>query len=981
MKCFLLLYLAVFASFAAAGQVKVSGTVKGKIIDSAAKQSLVSASVSVVHSTDSSLEAFAITDKNGDFTVRDLSDGNFRLVITFQGYKSIIKRFSITQEKKDVDFGNLYTQKSSELLEEVIVERPPIQIKEDTVEYAAGSFKVKPNAFAEDLLKKLPGVQVDKDGNVTAQGEQVQKVYVDGKEFFGTDPKLATKNITADMIESVQVFDDMSDQAKFTKIDDGSRQKALNIKLKKDKKKGYFGRAVAGYGTDDRYQGSLSFSRFNDDQRFSLIGASNNINQQGFSFSDVITSMGGFGARNSGGIGGFGGGGGQNKGGTANYRGGAAGNTTSLGTGTSATGITQSSSIGLNYTDKIGSKFQITGSYFFSSSDNKLIQSNYRQSFFPGDSVANQTDDVGSNNINQNHRLNLRMEYAIDTMTSILYIPSLTFQHSESSSFDTTYTQAVKNPYNYNAISGYTASSSLRDGFSFNNNLLFRKRFKTPGRTITLGWNNTHNNSNGSGTNYSPLDFYNPDGSLDSTFLQDLKSSQLTNTNNNVLSLSYTEAVGSGKLLEFNYAYTNNFNTSDRKAFNYDSSTKNYDQVNAPQTNYFENGYYANRVGANFRVVEKKFNYQLGMGIQFAKLSSRTIQATTGKDSTIQYEFINVIPTANFNYSFSKTQNLRISYRGHTNQPNVTQLQPVADVTNPLQIKAGNPNLKPEFENNMNIRYNSFNPSTFKFLSINLVLDNTYNDIVNSIDSLGRSIQIIKPVNLNGTFSGTSFITFGIPLKGKMKGSNLNFNNSISFNRNPSLLYQQLNMSRTWVVTQTAGINLVFSDKLNLGLNGSVSYNDVYYTVQQNLNNAYFSQTYTADISYIFVKDWVLYTDYNQYIISGRSQGYNQTIPLWNASLAREIFKKRNAELKFSVNDILNQNKSITRTTGDNYILDTRSNVIKRYFMLSFTFNLNRAGLNNRNQNGPQVPRNIQRQMDQIRTNPATQGPPPSQNP
>ena len=973
--CLITLLLMGYSSLA---QSRVSGSVKGKIIDTAGKQNLVSASVSVLHSSDSSSAGFTISDNNGAFLIRDLDAGSYRMLITFQGYRHVTKRFSISVGKTDVDFGVIIMQKVSEMLDEVIVERPPIQIKEDTVEYNASSFKVKPNAFAEDLLKKLPGVQVDKDGNVTAQGEQVQKVYVDGKEFFGTDPKLATKNITADMIESVQVFDDMSDQAKFTKIDDGSRQKALNIKLKKDKRKGYFGRAVAGYGTDDRYQGTLSFNRFNEDQRFSLIGASNNINQQGFNFSDIVTSMGGFGSRNAGSIGGFGGGSGGaggfgNKGPTVGYRGGSAGNTTSLSTGTSSTGITTASSIGLNYVDKIANKFQITSSYFFSSTKNDLIQSNYRQTFFPQDSVANTTDNVGSTSLNQNHRFNLRLEYDIDTMTSLLYIPTFTIQHSESNSYDTSYTQAVKDPYNYNAISGYTLNTNVRDGQSFNNNLLFRKRFKTPGRTITLGWNNTINDSKGNGTNYSPLNFYEPDGSLDSTYLQDLHTTQETKANNNVLSLSYTEAVGTGKLLEFNYAYTANVNSSDRKAFNYDSATKGYDEVNAPLTNYFENGFYANRVGSNFKMVAKKFNFQVGMGVQFAKLSSRSIQATTGKDSTIEYNFMNFIPTANFNYSFSKTQNLRISYRGHTNQPSIAQLQPVPDVSNPLQIKQGNPFLKEEFENNLNIRYNSFNPSTFKFLSANIVLDNTYNNIVNSIDSLGSSIQVIKPVNLNGTFSGTSFVTFGIPLRGKMKGSNLNFNNSIAFNRNPSLLYGELNMSRTWVITQTAGVNLVFNDKLNLGLNGSVAYNDVRYTVQQNMNNTYFSQTYTADISYIFIKDWVLYTDYSQYIISGRSEGYNETIPLWNASLAREIFKKKNGEMKISVNDILNQNKSITRTVGDNYILDSKSNVLMRYFMLTFTYNLNRAGINNRNQGTPRgVPRNIQREMDQLKSDQST---------
>jgi len=960
----------ICSSITSFGQDKIVGSVQGKIVDTTGKQNLSDASVSLMHAADSSVEAFAVTNKEGVFLFKSLPADSYRLIITFQGYERVVRRFSVSPEKKDIDLGTIYLQKASQVLEEVIVERPPIQIKQDTVEYNAGSFKVKPNAYAEDLLKKLPGVQVDKDGNVTAQGEQVQKVYVDGKEFFGTDPKLATKNITADMIESVQVFDDMSDQAKFTKIDDGSRQKAINIKLKKDKKKGYFGRAVAGYGTDDRYQGNLSFNRFNEDQRISVIGASNNINQQGFNFSDVVTSMGGFGARNAGGGGGGGGGGGRG----GSYRGGNTGVSTSTGTGSSATGITQTTSAGINYVDKFADKLQLTSSYFFSRTDNKLLQSTYRQSFFPEDSVANQSDLIASRSINQNHRFNMRLEYALDTMTSILYIPSLTLQHSETSTIDSTNTQAVKDPYNYKAIDGYTSNSSLRDGLNFNNNLLFRKRFKTPGRTITLGWNNSISNSNGNGTNFSPLSFYNPDGSLDSVLLQDLQSSQKTKANNNVWSVSYTEPIGAGKLLEFNYAYTHNYNTSDRKAFNYDSTTNAYDKINAPQTNYFENGFYANRVGANFRVAKQKYNFQLGAGLQFSELSIRTKQASTGKDTTLKYSFVNIIPTFSFNYSFSRTQNLRISYRGHTNQPNITQLQNVADVTNPLQIKLGNPNLKEEFENNINIRYNSFNPSTFHFLSANVILDNTSNDIVNSIDSFGHGIQVIQPVNMNGTFSGSSFITLGFPLKGKMKGSNLNFNNSVSYSRTPSMLYQQKNISNAWTVTQTAGINLVFNDKLNLGLNGSVSYNNVTYTVQQNLNNHYFSQTYSVDISYTIIKDWILYTDYNQYIITGRSDGFNQTVPLWNASIARQIFKKRNGEIRFSVNDILNQNKSITRTVGDNYILDSRSNVLKRYFMLTFTFNLNRAGINNnRNQGSSQMPRNIQRQMDQMKSDPTLQ--------
>ncbi len=598
--------------------------------------------------------------------------------------------------------------------------------------------------------------------------------------------------------------------------------------------------------------------------------------------------------------------------------------------------------------------------------------------FIPGndatgttDSTANTTQQSRSQNVNQNHRFNLRLEYTLDSSTSLLYIPSLTLQHSESANYDTLSVQSIKDSLNFIAEQGFTNTGNTRNGTSFNQQLLLRHRFRTPGRTITIGWNNTLNDSKGNGTNFSPLQFYNPDGSFDSTLLQNLQTNQATKANNNVISLSYTEPVGTGKLIELNYSYTNNYGTSDNKAFNYDSASKEFIDINAPLTNYFGNGFIAHRFGTNFRVVKKKFNFQLGMGIQLSQLTSHTIQALNARDTIERQNFINLFPVASFNYKFANTKNLRISYRGHTNQPSIAQLQNVLDVSNPLQVKTGNPGLREEFENNLNIRYNTFNPSTYKFFSFNIILDNKYNNIVNSIDSLRQGVQISKPVNMSGTYSASSFITFGIPLRGKFKGSNLNFNNSIAFNHNPSLLYGQANYLSSLVITQTAGVNLDFNDKLNLGLNGSMSYNQANNSVQSSQNTTYYQQTYTADISWYFVKDWILYTDFNEYINSGRSAGFNQTVPLWNASIARELLKKKNAEIKFSVSDILNQNQSITRTIADNYTLDTRSTVLKQYFMLTFTYNLNRAGVGKK---GAGVPRGIQRQMDRANGNGPGQG-------
>lgn len=910
----------------------------GTVVDSIDYNALYGASIFLFNQADSSQRLFTTSDEKGAFVFKNLSPSDYRLIISFVGYQTFDKVIAL---KENTRLGNILMLSSINELEEIEVngEVPMAVQKGDTVQFNADAFKVNPDATAEDLAKKMPGVVID-DDNIQAQGEDVQKVLVDGRPFFGDDPRLALRTIPAEVIEKIEIFDKLSDQAEFTGFDDGQSVKTMNIVTRPEARNGQFGRAYAGYGTDDRYNVGGNVNFFDDDRRISVVAMSNNVNQQNFATEDLLGVMSSGSRRRGGPPGGPGGG--RGPGGNGGPTG------TSPPTGGSANdfmvgpqdGITNTHSAGINYSDKWGEKIEVTGSYFFNASGNSTEEYLNREYIQSLDENYFYEENSYSENDNYNHRLNIKLDYQIDTFNSILWRPRLSLQNNQYSSDAggiTSYSpeeilSTTENTYNDHSL-----------GYNFDNDLLFRHSFKKRGRTISLMARTGMQNSNSDNDLLALNRYFDSSGSLDDTLNQQSNSDTRGYDLNAML--MYTEPISDFGQLQLNLGsnYSHNYSLTETYNYNYDLGV--YNIFDTTLSSEYNNDYFTNRFGTGLRFNTTKMHLMFNLGVQRADLVSRP---EFPESLELEKTFVNFMPDAMMRVNFSRSSNLRVHYRSNTDSPSISQLQDVIDNSDPLSITSGNPDLKQEYSHSLMARYSLSSVMKSKFMYVLFFVKGAQDYIANasytaSQDTiigdgiiLGKGSQYTIPVNLDGYWNARTFFTLGLPLK-KL---NLNLNTGVMYSRVPGLINGVKNLSATWSLSQ----GFVLSSNISENLDFTFSWNSSYYivnnSIQEDLNNNYYYQTAGLDFTWIFWKGLVLRNTVRNQYYTGLSEGLNDNYFLWNVELGKKFLKNQAAEVKIGVYDILDENRSISRTVSESYIEDSQVEVLRRYAMISFTYNL-----------------------------------------
>lgn len=948
-----LLTMLVAAVIGFAGMEAEAANIRGKIVDATDKSPLPEATVRLVKATkDSTYVAGAAADAEGRFTLSGVRQGKYVLSVSYIGYATLKKDVAVGSA--DLRLGSIELSESTIMLKEatVVGVKTEITVKEDTVEYNADSYKTQPNAVVEDLLKRLPGVEVGTDGKITAQGKEVKKILIDGKEFFADDPKVASKNIPVEMVDKLQVVDRKSDLARLTGVDDGEEETVINLTVKKGMNNGWFGSITGGYGTDDRYSGSLIINHFRDGNQFTILGGANNTNEPAF------TDGGSSRFNRFGGI----------------------------------NGINTTQSAGFNFNVGKEETFRAGGSLLYSHTDqDSRNKSSYQYLLEDGNSY----NDSYSTSRDKGHNIrgDFRLKWEVDSFNTLEFRPNFSFNFSDSWKTDSSMMRNYMLELQSKSISSYINNGK---SYEFGGQLVYNHKFKShPGRSYSAQLRYNFSNVREDGSTVTRNTFSEDANTEDQDINQIYDNKRWSNAVN--WRLTWTEPLGDVKNARFiTAAYRGNFrfNNSDKFVYDLDNGSGTQNTTEATPSPLLAAALndatfcraiaekYSPVVMLDYRLLADVLEYELGDAIFNDELSSslrnksftqsfqlgfKQVRKEYNLDAGLQLNSSmlqsddlldpnrnvpqrwtwNVAPYARLRMKFSKTRNLAFDYRSRYSEPSVSQLQPVADVSNPLRIVIGNPDLKSTFTQNINLRFNDFDQKEQRSIMAMIGGQYSLNSIISKVTyDQTTGGQTTTYENVNGVWNAFGMCMFSFPFKRKSwyysTMTRLSYSSTVGYNNNA------YNRSGTLSWHVAPGISFR-PDALELELrptyNLQTTHNSTQTSANRNIHTygASFNGTYYAPLGF------VLATDVRYSSSSGYTDGFNSTQWLWNASLSYQFLADKSATLSVKVFDILGQRQSISRSVTANYIRDMEYNTLSRYFMFSFTYKFTTFGSHKNN--------------------------------
>lgn len=866
------------------------------------------ATVAILEPSDSTLAFFGLTNGEGEFSITNTKKGEYLLQVAFVSFKTHYQ--PITIDNKEVSVGIIIIKPNPHNLKEVQVkgERVPLLIKNDTIEYNSGAFRTKPDATAEELLKKMPGIEVDRAGNIKAQGQDVQKVLVDGKEFFGDDPKVATKNLPADAIDKVQVFERKSELTEFSGVDDGTREKTINLTLKEDKKSGYFGNVEAGGGTDNRYKTSAKVYRFKDDVQFGALGMLNNINQFGFTIQDYLNFKGGMRGMMSGG---------------GSFRlelGGR--NSLPISFGEIPEGAITSGAVGLNYTKQKDRFNRFNVNYMANGVNNSLMQEYYTKNFTESGSF--ETTESGDNEIKDRaHRFSLNYRKTLDTVNVVSASGSLNLTESSTQSVSLSKSEVesiLLNQQNSN-------STDNANEIQGNGRVAYTRKGNKNWPVLSLSAEGNMSSTLSTTDFYNITQFYNPVSEL----ITDQNQRNEETLNSYQGSAKAARRLGEKLILQGEFSAGGSSNVLSRSQGIASLNENIIDSLSPSFTRDYQFLTPSLSLKRNTDKTQVRVELGLNTGLYNSAINNQMVVEN-------QYQYF--MPSAMVQHEFSTGKRITLDYNTEVNLPSVNQLLPVTNNFNALQLLYGNQNLKPEYDHSLALRSVIYDQFSFTSVFASIRAGYTENKI-NTSRTIGDNLaQVQRFINTPCEKSIRGNLDFSTPIR--KIGTIVGFKIEERFSEGVNYLNNIENINSTASHTETVTLSNRKKEKWDGTIGVSATFSTSNYSVSTEYNNKYNSSSAFADLTYTPNDKWNFSSTFDLTNYAAASFDESIQIPLWSANVSYYFLKANRGVLTLEVFDILNKNTGLQRVAELNYLSQTQSNIIGRYAMLSFKYRLSK---------------------------------------